>query len=119
MRVTIDLGHRPDLTPEELIAVLQGGLGEGCEISKTGRLTVPDVMVKRSDVEGAAVQILQQRRRKRTRLRVYGLAPSVARRGWTPIGLVMQAKRTKPLVERVASILGSSEELRRQEPAAG
>lgn len=80
---------------------------------------VPDVMVKRSDVEGAAVQILQQRLRKRTRLRVYGLAPSAAKRGWTPIGLAMQAKKTKPLVEEVATVLGSSDELRRQEPAAG
>lgn len=109
----IDIGHRPDLKAEDLLEVLNDGIGDSCEVYKTGRLMVPDVMVKRSDLIGAAVQILQKRLRKRTFLRVYGIAPSWAQRGWTPIGLIRQARRTKPLVEEVASVLESSEKLRR------
>lgn len=112
MSVKIDIGHRPGLKAEEIVEVLKDQLDEGCEVYKTGRLMVPDVMVKQSDRDGAAVQILQKRLRKKTVLKVYGLAPSATQRGWTPAGLVLQAQRTKPLVEYVAGILESSDRLR-------
>lgn len=112
MSVKIDIGHQPGLKAEEIVEVLNDQLDEGCEVYKTGRLMVPDVMVKRSDRDGAAVQILQKRLRKKTVLKVYGLAPSVAQRGWTPAGLVLQAQRNKPLVELVANTIKSSEKFR-------
>ena len=105
LRQHVDIGHRPNLDVDELLSILQEGLDDGLKIYKPGRFQVPDVIVKRSDSEGAAIQIVQQRLRKRTRLRVYGLAPSVAQRGWTPRGLRRQARETKPLVEQVAKLL--------------
>jgi len=109
MQVNVDLGHRPDIGAEQLLAVLREGLGDRYEIEAPGRLQVPDAIVKRSDREGAAVQILQQRLRKRTRLRVYGLAPSIARRAWSPLALARQTKALGPLVEEVAGFLEKSE----------
>ena len=98
------IGHRPDLDADDLLSILQERLGE-FEVYKPGRFQVPDVMVRRSESEGAAVQIVQQRLRKRTKLRVYALAPSGAQRGWTPYGLRKQAEVMRPLVERVVEAL--------------
>jgi hypothetical protein len=110
--VNIDIGHRPTLNANELLAIVREGFGDGYDVYKPGWYQVPDVMVKRSDREGAAIQILQQRLRKRTRLRVYGLAPSIAVRPWVPDGLARQVKMTKPLVEEVVRFLKESESLR-------
>ncbi len=114
MSVFVEVAHRPQLDADLLVLVLKEGLGDRYEISKTGRLTVPDVIVKASDRDGAAVQILRKRLRKRTTLKVYGLAPSAAQRAWTPVGLVVQAQRNKGLVEEVAEVLKKSELLRSQ-----
>lgn len=113
LHVHVDIGHRPDLKQDELVAILRQGLGDRYEILAPGRLQVPDAIVKRSDSDGAAVQILQQRLRKRTRLRVYGLAPSIAFRASTPAALARQTKETKPLVGEVVSLLETDSRLHR------
>jgi hypothetical protein len=113
LTVKIDVGHRPTLRADELLAIVRKGLGDRYEVYKSGRFQVPDVMVKRSDSDGAAIQILQHRLRKRTRLRVYGLAPSIARRPWKPVGLARQVKHTQPLVDEVVGVLEASESLRK------
>ena len=87
LSVLVDLGHRPELDDDGLLAIVRDGLGDRYEVYDPGRFQVPDVMVKRSDEEGLAIQLLQQRWRKRTRLRVYGLAPSIASRPWRPADL--------------------------------
>jgi hypothetical protein len=116
LRIHVDIGHRPDLDADELLAILRERLGDGLEVYKPGRFQVPDVIVKRSESEGAAVQIVQQRLRKRTRLRVYGLAPSVAQRGFTPVGLERQAEETRALVDLVVETLREEPRL---QPARG
>jgi hypothetical protein len=112
LTVNVDVGHRPSLRADELLAIVRRGLGDRYQVYKPGRFQVPDVMVKRSDSDGAAIQILQQRLRKRTRLRVYGLAPSIASRPWKPVGLARQVKDTQPLVDEVVGFLEASEDLR-------
>lgn len=112
LRVNVDVGHRPKLKAGELLEIVREGMGDRYEVYAPGRWQVPDVMVKRSDSEGVAIQILQKRLRKRTRLRVYGLAPSVARRGATPYGLMAQERETRPLLEEVVEFLGHSDRLR-------
>ncbi len=112
LRVSIDLGYRPDLGADELLAIVRQGLGERYGVHGSGRFQVWDVMVEESPEVGAAIQILQGRLRKRTRLRVYGLAPSIALRGATPIGLKQQGQRSRPLVKEVVRFLEQSEELR-------
>lgn len=109
--VTIDLGHRPELKAPELLEIVRGELGDRYEVYDPGRWQVPDVMVKRSEDEGVAVQLLQQRLRKRTRLRVYGLRPSIARRGATPVGLAVQERETRPLLDEVLEALRGCERL--------
>lgn len=111
LHVHIDIGYRPQLGADELLAVLRDGFGDRYEVYEAGRLQVPDVMVRRSEREGVAIQILQQRLRRRTRLRVYGLAPSIAQRGWTPLGIAQQARENKTLVEEVARFLEQSDRL--------
>lgn len=111
--VNVDLGYRPDLDAGRLRAILEHGFGDRYEVYDPGRFQVPDVMVKRSDSEGAAVQIVQRRLRKRTRLRVFALAPSIARREWRPAGMAQQKGELEPLVTEVARFLEQSEELRR------
>lgn len=112
LRVSIDLGYRPDLDADELLQIVRAGLGGRYDVHRGGRLQVWDVMVEQSPEVGAAIQILQGRLRKRTRLRVYGLAPSVALRGSTPLGLQRQERRTRPLVEEVVRFLEHSDGLR-------
>ena len=112
LTVSVDVGHRPTLDADDLLAIVRQGLGDRYEVYKPGRFQVPDVMVKRSDDDGAAIQILQQRFRKRTRLRVYGIAPSISRRPWRPLGLAQQVKRTQPLVDEVVCFLRASTNLR-------
>ena len=111
LNVKIDLGYRPDLSGEALLEVVRAGLGDRYEVYDPGSFQVPDVMVKRSESEGVAIQILQHRLRKHTKLRVYGLSPSIAQRGFTPYGLVAQANETRPLLEDVLEFLRSSPEL--------
>lgn len=116
LRLYVDIGDRPDLNTDQLLAILKERLGDELDVYKPGRFQAPDVMVKRSDSEGVAIQIVRQRLRRRTRLRVYGLAPSVAQRGWTPRGLQRQARETKPLVERVAELLRTEPRLQAGSP---
>jgi len=112
IQVHVDVGHGPDLKQDGLVEILRERFGDRYEVLAPGRLQVPDAIVKRSDSDGAAVQILQQRLRKRTRLRVYGLAPSIASRAASPLALARQMKATKPLVEEVVDFLESDERLR-------
>jgi len=112
LRVTVDLGERPPLGADELLRVAEAGLGDRYRVHESGRFQVWDVMVEQSPEVGAAIQILQGRFRKGARLRVYGLAPSVALRGATPFGLKRQEERTRPLVEEVAGFLERCDELR-------
>lgn len=112
LRVHVDVGYRPDLGPDELLAIMRDGLGDRFEVYKAGRFQVPDVMVKRSESDGVAVQILQQRHRKRTRLRVFPLAPSIAQRAWTPAEITRQATAPQPLVDEVLLFLQQSPALR-------
>lgn len=111
MSASIELAHCPELSADTLVRVLEDGLGDRYEVYKAGRLSVPDVIVKLSASNGAAVQILQKRLRKRTTLKVYGMAPSVAQRAWTPIGLLRQAQNTKQIVDEVAEVLKNSQSL--------
>ena len=101
----IDVGHRPDLDADALLTVLREGFGERFDVYEPGRFQVPDVIVKRSDSEGAAVQVIQQRLRKRTRLRIYPLAPSIARRASNPVTFAAQHKQLQPLAEEVVDLL--------------
>ena len=110
-RVSIDLGYRPELGADELLGIVKRGLGKRHNVHGSGRFQVWDVMVEESPDVGAAIQILQGRIRKRTRLRVYGLAPSIALRGATPVGLKRQEQRSRPLVEEVVRFIEQSEEL--------
>jgi len=112
LRVTVDLGERPPLEADELLQAVAAGLGDRYDVHGSGRFQVWDVMVEQSPEAGAAIQILQGRFRKGTRLRVYGLAPSVALRGATPLGLKRQEERTRPLVEEVVRFLEGCEALR-------
>lgn len=105
----LDIGHRPELDSKSLLAIVQAGLGDKYEIYAPGRLQVPDVVVKRSDSDGVAIQILQQRLRKRTRLRVYALAPSIGQRAWKPVGIVRQTRELQPLVDEVLEVLRAHE----------
>lgn len=105
LRVNVDVGYRPELTSDELLRIVQNGLGDKYEIIEPGRWQVPDVIVKHSDRDGAAVQILRQRLRHRTRLRVYGIAPSIGQRKWTPYGIAWQAQHSQPLVDEVVTFL--------------
>jgi len=106
LRVHVDVGHRPELNTDELWHIVQNGLGDRHEIVKQGRwYQVPNVIVKRSDTDGAAIQILQQRLRHRTVLRVYAVAPSVAKRPSTPYGMRQQITRSQPLVDEVVAFL--------------
>lgn len=117
LRVTIDVGYRPELDADELLAIVKNGLGMRYDVHGSGRFQVWDVMVEESPEIGAAIQILQGRIRKRTRLRVYGLAPSIALRGVTPVGLKLQGQRSRSLVQEVVRFLEHSEEL--SAPSAG
>ena len=112
LRVSIDLGYRPELKAPELLEIVRGELGDRYEVYDPGRWQVPDVMVKRSEDEGVAIQLLQRRLRRRTRLRVYGLRPSIARRGGTPVGLAAQERDTQPLLDEVVRALRGCERLR-------
>jgi hypothetical protein len=112
LRVLIDLDYQPDLDAAELLAIAGEGLGDRYEVYEAGRFQVPDVMVKCSDTEGVAIQILQGRLRKRTRLRVYPLAPSIAQRAWTPYGLREQVGRSQPLLGEVVRFLEQEPRLR-------
>lgn len=112
LRVTIDLGYRPDLKAPELLEIVRGELGDRYEVYDPGRWQVPDVMVKRSEAEGVAVQLLQGRLRKRTRLRVYGLSPSVAQRAGTPVGMARQEREARPMLEEVVDALRACQRLR-------
>lgn len=113
--VHVDVDYRPDLGPDELLAIMRDGLGDKFEVYKPGRFQVPDVMVKRSESDGVAVKIRQQRHRKRTRLRVYPMAPSIALRPWRPVGLARQASEPQPLVDEVVLFLEESPSLRNPE----
>lgn len=112
LRVYVDLGYQPDFGVDELLEIVEAGLGDRYEVHKSGRFQVWDVMVEQSAEVGAAIQIVQGRLRKRTRLRVYGLAPSLALRGATPLGLQRQEQHTRPLVEEVVRFLEQSDRLR-------
>lgn len=112
LRVHIDLGYQPDLSEDKLFEIVQAGLGDRYKVRRSGRFQVWDVMVEQSAEVGAAIQIVQGRLRKRTRLRVYGLAPSVALRGSTPLGLQQQEQQTRPLVDEVVRFLEQSDRLR-------
>ena len=112
LRVHVDLGYRPELGADELLEIVRAGLGDRHQVHKSGRFQVWDVMVEQSADVGAAIQILRGRLHKRTRLRVYGLAPSVALRGATPAGLQLQERRTRGLVEEVVRFLEENERLR-------
>ena len=112
LRVHIDLGYQPDFGEDQLLEIVQAGLGDRYKVHGSGRFQVWDVMVEQSAEVGAAIQIVQGRLRKRTRLRVYGLAPSVARRGSTPLGLQRQDQQTRPLVDEVVRFLEQSDRLR-------
>ncbi len=114
LRISIDLGHRPEFGPDELLAIVERGFGESYDVHRSGRFQVWDVMVEESPEVGAAIQIVQRRLRKRTLLRVYGLAPSIALRGATPVGLQQQEQRTRPLVEEVAGYLKRNVDVRRR-----
>ena len=104
--VHVDVGHRPELNTDALWQIVQNGLGDRHEIVKQGRwYQVPNVIVKRSDTDGAAIQILQQRLRHRTVPRVYAVAPSVAKRPSTPYGMRQQITRSQPLVDEVVAFL--------------
>lgn len=115
LRETIDLGYRPELDADALLTLVEDGLGKRYAVHGSGRFQVWDAMVEESPEIGAAIQILQGRLRKRTRLRVYGLAPSVALRGVTPVGLKLQEERSRSLVKEVVCFLERSEAL--TEPA--
>ena len=120
LRVHIDVGHRPELSTDELWQIVQNGLGDQHEIVKQGRwYQVPNVIVKRSDSDGAAIQILQQRLRHRTVLRVYAVAPSVAKRPSTPYGMRQQIARSQPLVDEVVAFLRGASALHDQPNVAG
>lgn len=112
LRLTVDLGERPRLGADELLRIVDAGLGERYDVHGSGRFQVWDAMVEDSPEIGAAIQILQGRFRRGTRLRVYGLAPSIALRGTTPSGLKRQEEHTRPLVEEVARFLEGCDELR-------
>ena len=57
LRVHVDVGHRPELNTDELWQIVQNGLGDQHEIVKQGHwYQVPNVIVKRSDSDGAAIQ---------------------------------------------------------------
>lgn len=112
LRVHVELGYRPNFGVDELLEIVQAGLGDRYEVHKSGRFQVWDVMVEQSAEVGAAIQIVQGRLRKRTRLRVYGLAPSVAMRGSTPLGLQQQERRTRSLVEEVVRFLHENDRIR-------
>lgn len=112
LRVHVELGYRPNFGVDELLEIVQAGLGDRYEVHKSGRFQVWDVMVEQSAEVGAAIQIVQGRLRKRTRLRVYGLAPSVAMRGSTPLGLQQQERRTRSLVEEVVRFLQENDRIR-------
>jgi hypothetical protein len=109
LRVDIDIGRRPDLNADALLPIFRQGLDY--EVLKPGRFQVPDVIVKRSDSDGAAIQILQQRLRHRTRLRVYPIAPSISKRRGTPLGIARQMRRSQPLVDEVVAFIRSSDAL--------
>ena len=111
LRIDIDVGYRPELTADSLLLIVREGLGDRYEIVKPGRLQVPDVIVKRSDTDGAALQIMQQRLRHRTRVRVYAIAPSISKRRSTPLGITRQLKGSQPLVDEVVTFLRSRGEL--------
>ena len=108
----LDVGHRPELDTEHLLAIVRGRMADDYEVYAPGRLQVPDVIVKRSDREGVAIQILQQRLRKRTRLRVYALAPAISQRAWKPVGIFRQSRELQPLVDEVVELLRNHELLR-------
>lgn len=109
LSVKIDLGRRPKLSAHELLEIVREGLGDRYEVYAPGRFQAPDVMVKQSDDVGVAIQVLEPWFRKTQRLRVYGLAPSIAHRGSTPIGLQMQKRRSEPLLEEVVAFLRGSD----------
>lgn len=120
LRVHVDVGHRRELNTDELWQIVQDGLGDQHEIVKQGHwYQVPDVIVKRSDSDGAAIQILQQRLRHRTVLRVYGVAPSVAKRPSTPYGMRQQIARSQPSVDEVVAFLRGCSALHDQPNVAG
>ena len=120
LRVHVDVGRRPELNTDELWQIVQDGLGKRYEIVKQGRwFQVPNVIVKHSDSDGAAIQILQQRLRHRTVLRVYAVAPSVAKRPSTPVGMRQQITRSQPLVDEVVAFLRDCSTLHDQPTVAG
>lgn len=105
LRKHVDVGWRPNLDVAELLTALREEFGDRYEVYEPGRFQVPDVMVKRSDSDGAAVQLLQGRLRKRTRIRIYPLAPSIAQREWKPVGMARQRGELMPLVDEVVAFV--------------
>ena len=103
--VNVDVERAGRLSGEELLEVVRGGLGERYEVYAPGRWQVPDVMVKRSDAVGVAIQILRRRRHGRIRLRCAVMAPKVALRGATPLGRAMEVEQGAGLLDEVVAFL--------------
>ena len=103
--VNVDVEREGRLPAEELLEVVRGGLGEHYEVYDPGRWQVPDVMVKRSDAVGVAIQILRRRHHGRIRLRCAVMAPKVVLRGATPISRTMEVQQGSGLLDEVVAFL--------------
>ncbi len=105
--INVDIADGPDL-PARLLAAATRDLGDRWEVAKAPRLMVPDVIVKPTEHDAVALQVLRRRHHGRRRVRVFGVSPP-GRLGFaSPLSAVQyeqMLERAGPVVEEIAEWL--------------